>query len=215
MEMMEKLELQAEFDAIRAQLESMTTRMNTQENQVLFLLKKQADSDRLRRRTANEFLVISWTKYQGMTRIEDVYQRRERFIEWCMKEAGISNRFWLSERVLHQVRAGTISPQTHVKFSQSWLCNKLLEWQKEKYPKGIPEWWSQEATQNLCESSANKGTSSSNRKSQFGTGEGDSVEDGDDGKLELKDFSRRLPHLGDFQHHERRGKSPHQQEHSL
>ena len=36
MEMMEKLELQAEFDAMRAQLDSMTTRMNTQENQALF-----------------------------------------------------------------------------------------------------------------------------------------------------------------------------------
>ena len=40
-----------------------------------------------------------------------------------------------------------------MKFSQSWLHKKLLEWHKEKYPKGIPEWWSQEATQNLCEKS--------------------------------------------------------------
>ena len=148
----DKIELHAELESIRKQIDEMNDRMNTQLNQVLYMLKSQADTDRIR--TANEVLVINWTKYKAITRIEDEYQHRERFIEWCMKEAGISKRFWPSEREYnHQVRADAISPQTHIKLAQPWLRKKLLDWQKEKYPSGIPEWWSTEATQNLGEKS--------------------------------------------------------------
>ena len=148
----DKIELYAELESIRKQIDEMNDRVNTQQKQPLFALKSQADSDRLR--TANEVLVINGTRYEAITRIEDEYQHRERFIEWCVKEAGTSKRFWPSEREYsHQVRADAISPQTHIKLAQPWLRKKLLDWQKEKYPSGVPEWWSTEATQNLGEKS--------------------------------------------------------------
>ena len=53
----------------------------------------------------------------------------------------------------HQVKADHISPQTHLKLSQPWIRKKLLEWQKDKYPKGIPEWWTPEEAQTLGEKS--------------------------------------------------------------
>ena len=72
----------------------------------------------------------------------------------CLKEAGISKRFWPAEsEYSHQIKADTISPQTHIKLSQPWLRKKLLERQKEKYPQGMPEWWSAKEAQTLGEKS--------------------------------------------------------------
>ena len=91
--------------------------MNIRGNQILFALRTQADQDRMR--CANELVAINWTKYKNITRVEDEYHHRERIIKWCMKEAGISKRFWPAEREYsHQVKADTIFPQTHVKLSQ-------------------------------------------------------------------------------------------------
>ena len=53
----------------------------------------------------------------------------------------------------HQVKGDSISPQTHVKLAQPWIRKKLLEWQKEKFPKGIPEWWTSDETQAFGEKS--------------------------------------------------------------
>jgi hypothetical protein len=100
------------------------------------------------------YFACSGVKYKKITREEDEYEHREKIIEWCLKEAGISKRFWPAEREYsHQIRPGQISPQTHVKLAQPWLRKKLMDWQKEKFPKGIPEWWTTEENQTLGERS--------------------------------------------------------------
>ena len=80
------------------------------------------------------------------------YEHCERTIEWCFKEAGISKRFWPAERECsHQIRPDQISRQTHVQLAQPWLKKKLMDWQKENFPNGIPERWTTEENQTLGE----------------------------------------------------------------
>ena len=82
--------------------------------------------------------MISWIKYKKVTNIDDEYAHRKRIVEWCLREAGVSKRYWPADREhSHQVKADSISPQTRVKLAQPWIRKKLLEWQKEKFP---PEW---------------------------------------------------------------------------
>ena len=90
------IEPRAELESIRKQIVQLNDRMNTQQKQLLFMLKSQADSDRIP--TANEVLMINLTKYKGITRIEDEFQHREKFIDCYMKAAKISKGFWPSER---------------------------------------------------------------------------------------------------------------------
>ena len=142
----------AEMTLLKSDLHNLIMKQQVQENQILYALKTQADQDRLK--CASEALAINWVKYKKVTRVEDEYTRRERIIERCLKEAGISSRFWPAQREYsHQVKADHISPQTHIKLSQPWIRKKVLEWQKSKYPKGIPEWWAPEEAQTLGEKS--------------------------------------------------------------
>ena len=93
-------------------------------------------------------------KYKKVTRLEDDYAHRERIVEWCPKESGISKRVYPADcEYNHQTRADTISPQTHVKLAQPWVRKKLLGWRKEKYPQGIPEWWTADEDTSLGEKS--------------------------------------------------------------
>lgn len=141
-----------EMTLLKSDLHNLIVKQQVQENQILYALKTHADQDRLK--CASEALAINWMKYKKVTRLEDEYTHRERIIEWCLKEAGISSRFWPAQREYsHQVKADHISPQTHLKLSQPWIRKKLLEWQKDKYPKGIPEWWTPEEAQTLGEKS--------------------------------------------------------------
>lgn len=145
-------EFNTELAILKDDLAMIHKKLSTQGNQVLFTLKTQADADR--QKCASEFVVINWVKYKKVTNLEDEYAHRERIIEWCLREAGVSKRYWPADREYsHQVRADSISPQTHVKLAQPWVRKKLLEWQKEKYPKGIPEWWNSDETQALGEKS--------------------------------------------------------------
>lgn len=141
-----------EMTLLKSDLHNLIVKQQVQENQILYALKTHADQDRLK--CASEALAINWMKYKKVTRLEDEYTHRERIIEWCLKEAGISSRFWPAQREYsHQVKADHISAQTHLKLSQPWIRKKLLEWQKDKYPKGIPEWWTPEEAQTLGEKS--------------------------------------------------------------
>ena len=136
----EKQDLNIELAILRDDLQNVHSKLNTQGNQILFTLKTQADTDR--QECASEFVVINWVKYKKVTNLEDEYMHRERIIEWCLREAGVSKRFWPADREYsHQVKADSISPQSHVKLAQPWIRKRLLDWQKEKFPKGIPEWW--------------------------------------------------------------------------
>ena len=110
--------------------------------QNLYTTKANVDQDRLK--CATELLIINGLKYKKVTRLEDEYvqRERERITEWCLKESGISKRFYPADREYsHQTRAD--SPQTHVKLAQPWIRKKLLD-SKERYPQGIPEWWTDE-----------------------------------------------------------------------
>ena len=141
-----------EMTLLKSDLHNLIMKQQVQENQILYALKTHADQDRLK--CASEALAINWMKYKKVTRLEDEYTHRERIIEWCLKEAGISSRFWPAQREYsHQVKADHISAQTHLKLSQPWIRKKLLAWQKDKYPKGIPEWWTPEEAQTLGEKS--------------------------------------------------------------
>ena len=78
-------------------------------------------------------------------------RERERITEWCLKESGISKRFYPADREYsHQTRAD--SPQTHVKLAQPLIRKKLLD-SKERYPQGIPEWWTADEDTSLGEKS--------------------------------------------------------------
>ena len=148
----EKQDLNIELAILRDDLQNLHSKLNTQGNQILFTLKTQADTDR--QKCASEFVVINWVKYKKVTNLEDEYMHRERIIEWCLSEAGVSKRFWPADREYsHQVKADSISPQSHVKLAQPWIRKRLLDWQKEKFPKGIPEWWTSDETQALGEKS--------------------------------------------------------------
>ena len=149
----EKQEFEMAVANIKDDLQKIQNKMNTHGNQRLLAFGTQANQDRMC--CANEFVAINWTtKYKKITRIEDEYHHRERIIEWRMKEAGIRKRFWPAEReCCHQGKADTISPQTHVKLSQPWVRKKLLDWQREKFPTGIPKWWTPEEMQTLDEKS--------------------------------------------------------------
>ena len=98
---------------------------------------------KMRQRTCHQL-----DEVQEHDRLEDRHayrereRDRERIIEWCLKEAGISKRLWPGERDF-------ISPQSHINPAQQRVRKKLLEWQKEKYQDGIPEWSSQEEEQTL------------------------------------------------------------------
>lgn len=109
-----------EMTLLKSDLHNLIVKQQVQENQILYALKTHADQDRLK--CASEALAINWMKYKKVTRLEDEYTHRERIIEWCLKEAGISSRFWPAQREYsHQVKADHISPQTHLKLSQPWI----------------------------------------------------------------------------------------------
>ena len=100
-----------EMTLLKSDLHNLIVKQQVQENQILYALKTHADQDRLK--CASEALAINWMKYKKVTRLEDEYTHRERIIEWCLKEAGISSRFWPAQREYsHQVKADHISPQT-------------------------------------------------------------------------------------------------------